>query len=1030
MKIREIVTEKQLPRFIVLLALLLTSILPSLAQSLRGRIVDSRTDEPIVGAIVSVKGDIGSKVGAVSDIDGNFTLDIKKAPAVIVVSFTGYKREEIDIYELTDDVLPVSLTEDFNALEGVVVIGYGTQKKADLAGSVTSVNVGELNKSTSASLNGLLNGTTPGLQATPTGGQPGAGISIRIRGGSSVQGGNEPLYVIDGFPIYNESITSGTFSDVNANIDPLSTINPGDIESITVLKDASATAIYGSRGANGVVIITTKKGSYGDKAQVAYSASVGFQKLRKKYDVLNATEFAQLKNDAMYDIDPSGGKYQYKSAEEVAALGTGTDWQDLAYRTAVVTNHQLSISGGSEKTRYSVSGNYFNQDGILRNTGFNRLSTRVNLDSKISDRFTVGFNLTASKTKSKVSPTSTTFAILQEPATATAYEEDGSYTYDPGFETAVRNPIASLDLETNKSRSYKLLGTAFGEYEVIKNLKLKVLFGTDVDNTKDYHYVPSSLYEGVSNGGSATIGVVDQSSWLNENTLTYGFDINKKHHFDVLAGFTQQESKTEIVRANSYNYVSDFYEYNSLQSGAVAGQPYSYSATHSLLSLLARANYNFDQRYYVSASIRRDGSSRFGKDKKWGTFPSIGLSWSATNESFFKPYKRLFSNFKVRASYGVTGNQEIGNYQSLSTLSSTHYIFGNQLVVGYVPDRIQNDDLGWETTKQFDLGVDVSFLKDRLNFTADYYYKKTTDLLLEVAIPYTTGHDVSLQNYGSVGNRGFEFAVNSKNFIGQFKWNTSANISFNRNKILSIGGTSDSYITTSYYWAYILKVGQPLGTFYGAVYDGVLQEGEEETKGNYTYNQTAKAGDRLFKDFNDDGKFSNADDRTIIGNAQPDFTFGISNSFEYKGFDLNFLINGSVGNDIANINKVRLSLYSGLQNAVGEARNHWTSDNPSSTISRAKSEGATVFSTEYIEDGSFVRLKNITLGYTFPTNWVKSIGLSYLRLYASATNLWTITNYSGYDPEVTSADNALTAGTDYGAYPSAKTFNFGVEIKF
>lgn len=273
--------------------------------------------------------------------------------------------------------------------------------------------------------------------------------------------------------------------------------------------------------------------------------------------MLNATEFAQLKNDAMYDIDPSKGKYQYKSAEEVAALGTGTDWQDLAYRTAIVTNHQLSISGGSEKTRYSISGNYFNQDGILRNTGFNRLSTRVNLDSKISDRFTVGFNLTASKTKSRLSPTSTTFAVLQEPATATAYEEDGSYTYDPGYETAVRNPIASLNLETNKSRSYKLLGTSFGEYEIIKNLKLKVLFGVDIDNTKDYHYVPSSLYEGVSNSGSATVGVVDQSSWLNENTLTYGFDINKKHHFDVLAGFTQQESKTEIVRANSYNYVSD-----------------------------------------------------------------------------------------------------------------------------------------------------------------------------------------------------------------------------------------------------------------------------------------------------------------------------------------------------------------------------------------------------------------------------------------------------------------------------------------
>ena len=390
------------------------------------------------------------------------------------------------------------------------------------------------------------------------------------------------------------------------------------------------------------------------------------------------------------------------------------------------------------------------------------------------------------------------------------------------------------------------------------------------------------------------------------------------------------------------------------------------------------------------------------------------------------------SDAKVRLSYGVTGNQEIDNYQSLATLSSNRYFFGNQRYIGYYPDRIANDDLGWETTRQFDAGLDLGFFKSRLNIVVDYYYKKTSDLLLNVAIPYTTGFSTSLQNYGTVVNQGFELAINSRNVqTKKFTWNTDFSLSLNRNKVENLGGTSSAYISTNLYYATIIEEGKPLGSFYGAVYDGVLQSGEEASKGKYTYNQTAVAGERLYKDVNDDGKFTNAEDRTVIGNAEPDFTFTLNNSFTYKNFDLSVFINGSVGNDIANLNKARLSLFTGLQNAIGDAVNRWTPSHPSTTISRAKgADPATVFSSEFIEDGSFLKVKNITLGYTFPEALVKSIGISGLRLYATATNLLTITGYSGYDPEVTTNGNSLAAGIDFGNYPSAKTYNFGVVVNF
>ena len=1023
--------RQRLQQTLLLAILLLATNIANAQNLITGRVTDAKTGEPLIGASVIVKTD---KLGVVTDVNGKFSLTTKKAlPLTLHLDFVGYRGLDVDVYDNAEPI-EIQLQENYRFTDEVVVIGYGQQKRSDLTGSVSAISADQIQKVAVSSFDNALAGTTPGLQATPTSGQPGGGVSIRIRGASSIQGGNEPLYVIDGFPVYNSSISAGVAT--GANTDPLSAINPGDIESITVLKDASATAIYGSRGANGVVIITTKQGKAG-KASVTYDGSIGVQSIRKKIDVLNAREFASLRNDALYDTNPQKGRYQYMTQEEIDALGEGTDWQDAAFRTALTTNHQLTISGGNEKTRYSISGNYYNQEGIIINTDFQRYSGRVNLDSKISSKFKVGLNLTASRTDSNILPTGTNpnngsnmnmiHALLMMPATATIYDEDGSFTVRNPFETAVSNPIAVLKEGTNTNRTTKLLGTTFGEYEFIKDLKLKVLLGVDYNDVRQNSYVPSTTYEGAPVKGHASIGDREVNSWLNENTLTYHTTWNKRHNIDFLLGFTQQETVSDIVRAGSSEYLSDDLTYHSLQNGAVTDTPYSNTSKHSMISYLSRINYDYDQRHYISLSLRRDGSSRFGKDRKWGTFPSAGYSWFLSNEPFFKSAREKVSTLKLRASYGVTGNQEIGNYQSLSTLSNTVYLFGDKLVNGSTPNRISNDELGWETTHQFDAGFDLGLFNDRVNISFDYYYKKTTDLLMDVEIPYTTGYSTSLQNYGSISNKGFEFTFSSKNFIGEFKWNTSANISFNRNKVLSIGGESDYYVSGNY----IVKIGEPLGTFYGAIIDGVLQKGEEEAKGAYTGNgKNAKAGDRLFKDINDDGKFTTAADKAIIGNFQPDFIFGITNNFEYKGFDLSFFLQGTVGNDILNNVRSELGVYNGQINAEGDARYRWTEEQPSLTIPRAKQDPAPVFSNLYVEDGSFLRLKNLTLGYTLPTKWVRSLGFSRLRLYASGTNLLTWTGYTGYDPEVTSSNNTVDAGLDNGKYPVPRTYNFGVSIQF
>lgn len=988
---------------------------PLINSTLNGTVVDEKTKEPLPGAIVQIEG-VTHQVQ--TDSRGKFDFVTgQKFPYTLIVSYIGYERRRV---VANGTPITIQLKELVNELSGVVVVGYGTQKRSDLTGAVSSVSQSAL-KQPLSSIDQALKGAAAGVQVTQTSGQPGGGVSIRIRGGASIQGGNEPLYVIDGFPLYNSAGTTSVLSGTPTN--PLASINPSDIESVDILKDASATAIYGSRGANGVVIITTKKGK-ADRSAISYEASFGTQSVLKTIDVLGAKDFAILRNEVLLDSKPSGGAYQYLSQAQIDQLGTGTRWQQEAFRHAPTQNHQLSISGGSQKVQYLLSGNYLKQDGIIKNTDFSRISFRANVDAKPSDQFKISTSLTANKSDANLAPSGIINSLLIMPSTATIYEPDGSYTLRNPFENIFANPIATLQETINKSTVNRLLGSAFGEYTILKDLNFKVLLGVDVSNEKDKYYVPSTIYEGKTSNGTAGIGALNYYSWLNENTISYSKSIGK-HNFDALIGFTQQEASNESFKAGAEQFVSNDLTYNSLQSGSTLVRPNSDTYSWVLHSYLARINYNYNSLYYITSSIRKDGSSRFGKNNKWGSFPSVAASWRLSNEEFFKPLLHQINDLKIRGSFGTTGNLEIGQYQSLSTLYSLNYLLGGNVLTGFAANRIPNENLGWETTYQYDAGLDIAFFNKRLLVTLDGYYKKTTDLLLNVEIPWTTGYASSLQNYGSVANKGLELGIRTKNLTAEFHWDTDLNISVNRNKVLTIGNGASSYISGNY----IIQVGKPLGTFYGTVTDGILQTGEEATKGKFTGNTAPKAGDRLYKDVSGDGTFTTAADRAIIGNAQADFIFGINNNFAWKGFDLSVFLQGAYGNQIINTNRQNLEMFTGQQNASITALERWTPSHPGTTIPRAKLDPAPIFSDRFVEDGSFLRLKSVSLGYTIPKSITNKLNLHSLSVYVTGQNLFTWTSYTGFDPEVTSGSN-VSPGTDAGIYPIAKTILAGLRVTF
>lgn len=995
-------------------------------RQVSGKVSDENS-QPLPGVSVVLK---GTQTGTTTNAEGNFQLNVEADNAVLVLSFVGYVTKEIPVG--SQSTIEVSMAPEDQSLQEVVVVGYGQVKKSDLTGSVSTIPVDEIKKVAVTSMDQALQGRAAGVQITQNSGAPGGATTIRIRGGNSIQGDNEPLYVIDGIPFKNDAANSGS------NFNVLSTLNPSDIESMTILKDASSTAIYGSRGANGVVIITTKRGKAG-KSTVTLDAFYGVQSVRRKYPVLNAREYAQFVNDA----NTNEGRNPVYTPQQIDAFGEGTDWQDEIFRSAPTYNYQLSMSGGDEKTQYALSGGYYKQEGIVTNSDFDRYSFRVNLDKKLTNKIKVGNSLTVNRTVTNQSRTDgnlgsaglVTMAALQFPSILPVYNPDGTYLMNhPALNFTADNPAALARESKNRNTAYRVFGNVFGEYQIIEGLNLRVVLGIDGIMQKQDSYTPRSVASGLSQGGVAGINNGQSVTWLNENLLTYTKNFNKLHNLTVLVGYTQQANRTENSNAASRNFVNDNLGTGNIGSGSVALIPSSGVGTWGLESYLGRINYEFNDKYLLTASFRADGSSRFGANKRYGFFPSVALGWRMSEESFIKNIQAI-SELKLRATIGSTGNQDgIGNYPAYSLLGTQNYVLGNNVSTGIGPNQIANPDLSWETTTQSDIGIDLSLFRNRLSFTADAYIKRTRDLLLSVTIPSTSGFSSAIQNLGKVENKGIELSITSYNIDGAFKWKTDFNYSLNRNKVLDIGGAPQIFAGGVANIAQnvnsgIIRVGEPLGSFFGYETDGLYQS-EEELKALVDAN-ARKPGDRKYRDLNADGRIDD-NDRTIIGRAQPKFIGGISNTFSYKGLELTVFFQGVYGNQILNANRFELEYLNGTNNQSRDMLNRWTPENTNTDIPRASTtRPANRISTRQIENGSYLRLKNIQLAYTLPSTALKALHLQGVRFYVSAQNYLTWTKYSGYDPEVNRfGQDSRSQGFDYASYPAAKTLIFGLNIGF
>ena len=875
----------------IFLIALLSSSLPLFSQQkITGKTLDAITNEAIIGANVSIK---ASAEGTASNANGSFEFFTnRKLPLTLVVSYIGYRTQEIDVYE-AEEPIAVLLNVDYNSLDQVVVVGYGTQKRREITGAVTSISKATLSQPV-VSVDNLLGGAVAGVNVTQ-GGQPGSTFSARIRGGNSINAGNEPLFVVDGVILYGNSATSAGVSQVSANLNPLAAINPNDIESIEVLKDVSATAIYGSRGSNGVILITTKSGQRG-KGKVEYQYSIGWQQPTNRLDLLNASEWAALNKE----IDPNGYFRDYTDAQ-IAALGKGSDWQDAALRDAINQNHQISFSGGDDKTRYLISGNYTEQDGILQNTNFKRYTGRFNFDREVVKNLTIGLTVNASKLNQNGLNSYPSYAsgfstpldqIIRTSPVTPIYNTDGSFNYSNAFESGdlrkgdiTANALSDLLNTTAQNISNTLLGNFNLRYTILPGLIFKVNAGTNITNTTQNYYAPSYTTGGFSANGYASVGSRRTDIWQYEYTLNYAKQLNKNHYIDAFAGYTTQTTVIESATASATDFANEQLLYHSLQSGATRQAPNSSASESALNSVIGRINYTFRNRYNLTATFRADGSSRFAANNKWGYFPSVGLSWNVDEEAFFKGNKTI-SDLKLRASFGTVGNQEIGNYQYEATYGTTsNYSFNKTLVVGYVRNNRENPDLKWEQTASYNVGLDLSVFKSRLNFVLDAYYKKTSDLLLSTPVEITTGFSSVLRNVGNISNKGVELEVRGVLVdTKDLNWSVSANAAKNINRVLNLGAGRDN-INNSIF------VGHPLGVQYLIVYDGIVQQGDDLSKiVGPSWKTTVEPGDEKFvnqKDVNENAKVvDETNDRVILGTSNPDLTYGFSSGLSYKSISL------------------------------------------------------------------------------------------------------------------------------------------------
>jgi len=975
--------------------------------------VTSQTDgEALPGVNVIVK---GTNSGTSTDFDGNYSINVSDANATLVFSYIGYVTKEMKV---SGNTLNVVLAEDLAALEEVVVVGYGSRKKSDLTGAVSSVNSEELTAFPVLDAAQALQGRAAGVVVqSNNGGEPGAPINIQIRGNTSINASSSPLIVVDGF-------VGATFPQ------------PNDIQSIEVLKDASATAIYGSRGSNGVVLVTTKKGRSG-ALSIELNSNYSVQNTSNELDLLDANQFAA---------------YQQAINPAYVQGPANTDWQDLLYRTGSIQNHQASFSGGTEKVNFYASANYFKQDGVLINSEFERFTFLSNIDAQVTDKLKLGINVFGSRGAENGVPTQSTGE------TANGGGDDvvsGSFRFAPdlgvqdenglntinGVGDDIDNPVAVATEGVNEVKTDEYRANLYANYDIIENLAFKTTFGFSTTNETAGLFRPSTLITtaGGNVGGRAAIANLKETNIISENYLTYNTALGKGQ-LTLLAGYSYQKETRELFAAGAQTFTSDSFSYRNLSGGAVQLIPTSSLVESEIQSQFGRINYDYDDKYLFTATVRRDGASNFAANEKIAIFPSAAFGWKISNESFLKDNETI-SNLKLRASYGVTGNQAISPFESLARFDNLYAVNNGQTINAVTPDQPANPDLKWETSNQTNLGLDIGLFNNKISLSLDYYNIDTEDLILaDNNQAQFLGFLISrsLRNIGEVNNKGFEINLNTRNISNQdFSWTTDFNLAINRNEVVALGGDIDLFLDASPGYfnlprTHLLREGEVLGAFWGYDYQGVYQGGD--LPAGTALLPGGEAGDQLFTDVDGSGEISPSDQQ-IIGDPTPDFTFGFTNNFSYKNFDLNIFFQGVQGGDIMNLTAIQL--FNGDSNATTDILNSWTPTNTNTNIPRARLRGKEI-SSRFVEDGSYIRLKNIALGYTLPSEVVEKLGMQNVRLSLSAQNLFTITNYSGLDPEVSyfgsgggsSSDANTTSGFDFGNYPNVRSVNFSVNLKF
>jgi TonB-linked SusC/RagA family outer membrane protein len=1018
-------------------------------KTVSGKVTDENGGS-IAGANVTVK---GTTVGVMTDADGKFSLTLPENAKTLVISFVGYLPQEVNIGN--SSTISITLIPDTQSLSEVVVVGYGSQKKSDLTGSISSVKGTDLVQLPSIRSDEALQGRAAGVVVTNNDGTPGGVATIRIRGGNSITGGNKPLVVIDGFQ-------GGD----------LSSLNPNEVESIEVLKDASATAIYGSKGANGVIIVTTKSGKTGAPT-VDYSYSFGVQSIVKKIDLLNGPEYARMQNTWKATQNLYGNPVLPFTDAQIATLDKtgGTDWQDQLFRKASLQMHQISIKGGTDAVRYFIAGGYFNQEGLIVNTQFKRYTLRSNLDVNVNKWLKAGLNMNVIKDRGNIPPSGegtryvdilsqAVNAVLRFDPCTPVYDDLGNYSRTPLLygDRDIWNPMATAMGSFNELSNMTTNLNAFLEFKIFKGLTFKVTGAAGIYNSdkKTYYNTLTKVGRPVDGIGNLT----DDKSlyYQNSNILTYDKFINTRHHI-TLTGVAEMQSTVDYGSdIQAQGFASDITGVYDIGGASQTNYRTSYDSRRNINSWLGRVNYGYADKYLLTVSYRADGSSVFGANNKWGYFPSASLAWRASEEEFIKNLN-VFTDLKLRGSWGKTGNQAIASYGSLAKIGSgLNYPYNGTSTtdIGYGITSAANVNLKWETTAQTDLGIDMGFFKGRLTATVDVYKKTTSDLLLNKPVPFYTGAPSAqiLANVGSVENKGIEITVGGDPVAGAFRWNTSINISMNRSKVLKLVNSLEMGLKTSTGGGYqiynaasnslmYLKEGQPMGQMRGYIVEGTWAESERAEA--LKFGQLP--GDQKYKDVNGDGKITEAGDVTLIGNSSPKFVFGWNNTMSYKNFTLSILIQGCEGNDIFNATRIQIENPSkGTSTALN---NRWTIDNQNtdipafidqitrrdallgvaSKVSLGKSPNRL---SRYVEDGSYARLKNITLGYNLPKALVSKIGVSNLRAFFTATNLLTLTKYSGYDPEVSTFNVSTDAvrGIDLSNYPTVKTLTIGINLTF